>query len=72
MPFASILGGATRVVVSRLRVNEKHPLIMVNCFSSKERFLLNEKNCTVMCLMLLCYFTFLCLTEAILVHYTLR
>jgi hypothetical protein len=47
-------------------VSEKHLLIMVNCFSLK-RYIFNKRNnCTVIRLMLLCYFTFHCLVDLIL------
>ena len=37
------------------KVNEKLPLIVVNCFGLKRSFF-NWKNCTFICYMLLCYF----------------
>jgi hypothetical protein len=48
------------------KVSEKHLLIMVNCFSLKRSFFDKRKNCTFICLMLLCYFTLHCLVDLIL------
>jgi len=45
-------------------VNEKHLLIMVNCFSLNTSIFNKQKNCTFMCLML-CYFTFPFLVDQI-------
>jgi len=52
-------------------VNEKHLLIMVNCFSLNRSIFNKQKNCTVICLMLLCYFKFPFLVDQILIHYAL-
>jgi hypothetical protein len=48
------------------KVNEKHLLIMVNCFSLKRSIFNKRNNCTFICLMLLCCFTFHCLVDLIL------
>jgi hypothetical protein len=53
------------------KVSEKHLLIMVNCFNLKRSIFNKRNNCTFMCLMLLCYFTFHCLVDLIL-NYVLR
>jgi hypothetical protein len=48
------------------KVSEKHLLIIVTCFSLKKSFFNKRNNCTFICLMLLCYFTFHCLVDLIL------
>jgi hypothetical protein len=54
------------------KVNEIHLLIMVHCFSLKRSIFNKCNNCTFICLMLLRYFTFICLVDLILIHYVLR
>jgi hypothetical protein len=48
------------------KVSEKHILIMVNWFSLKRSIFNKRNNCTFICLMLLCHFTFHCLVHLIL------
>jgi hypothetical protein len=52
------------------KVSEKYLLIVVNCFSLKRYFLIKERI-VLLCLMLLCYFTFHFVVDLIL-NYVLR
>ena len=60
-------------VVHQLRngkINEKRLLIVVNCFSfKKNKFLINERIIGKYIVMLLLYFTFICLVDLLLTYY---